>query len=358
MIARGPDSSVSMIYELDPLGDQRWQSFVERHPNASVFHSAGWLEAVRRTYGYQPVVFTTSSPTDELRNGLLFCQVRSWLTGPRMVSLPFSDFCEPLCDSGEFDVLIRHLQSTRDQEDWKYLEIRPVDGDFECEALAAGFRIRDRFLHHRVSLQPSVEDLLLSFHKDSVQRRLQHAERAGLDEQVGRSEKLLKDFYGLFMLTRRRHSVPPQSQGWFRNVIQCMGESLAIRAAYKNEIPIAAVMTLRFRDTVYYKYGCSNARFHNLGAIPFLLWRAMCAAKSSGATEFDLGRTELENTGLITFKNKWARDPRELTYWRFPGSPDDSVRAKWGMKLIKTVFSLMPNRLLTATGRFLYPHIG
>jgi lipid II:glycine glycyltransferase (peptidoglycan interpeptide bridge formation enzyme) len=347
-----------MIYELDPLTDQRWQSFVERHPNASVFHSAGWLEAVRRTYGFQPVVFTTASPADALKNGLLFCRVRSWLTGPRMVSLPFSDYCEPLCDSNEFAVLIRHLQSTRDQKDWKYLEIRPVDGDFESEALAAGFRIRDRFLHHRVSLQPSEEDLLQSFHKDSVQRRLQHAGRAGLDEQVGRSEKLLNDFYGLFMLTRQRHSVPPQSLGWFRNVVQCMGESLEIRAAYKNEIPIASIMTLRFRDTAYYKYGCSNARFHNLGVIPFLFWGAIRAAKSSGATEFDFGRTELENPGLITFKNKWARNPREITYWRFPGSPADSVRARWGVKLLKPVFSLMPNRLLAAAGRFLYPHIG
>jgi hypothetical protein len=349
---------MSIIYELDPLGDRRWQLLLEQHPNASVFHTTGWLEALRSTYGYTPAVFTTSSPTDALRNGLLVCRVRSWLTGRRMVSLPFSDYCEPLCESGEFEFLVRNLQSAWDPRDWKYLEIRPVDGDFTREALATGFRIKDEFLHHRVSLQPSLENLLQSFHKDSVQRRLRHAERAGLAERVGRSDKLLKDFYSLCILTRRRQSLPPQSYGWFQNLVQCLGENLEIRTAYKDEVPIASIMTLRFRDTVYYKYGCSNERFNHLGATPFLFWKAMCAAKSSGASEFDLGRTELDNTGLINFKNKWTRDPQTVTYWKFPGSSEDSVRTEWQMKLLKAVFSLMPSRLLTATGRLLYPHIG
>jgi lipid II:glycine glycyltransferase (peptidoglycan interpeptide bridge formation enzyme) len=347
-----------MIYKLDPLGDPRWQVFVDKHPNASVFHTVGWLEAVRRTYGYNPVVFTTSLPTDELKNGLLFCRVRSWLTGSRMVSLPFSDHCEPLCDSSEFDVLVRYLQAALEHQDWKYLEIRPGDGRFSHNAEVVGFCIKDKYLHHRLSLQPSMKDLMRSFHKDSVQRRLRRADRAGLVEQVGRSEKLLKDFYSLCVLTRQRQSLPPQPYSWFQSVVQCMGENVCIRTAYKNEVPVASILTLRFRGIAYYKYGCSDARFNNLGATPFLLWRAICEAKSSGAVEFDFGRTEMGNTGLIAFKNKWAREPRALTYWRFPGSPADTVRLEWRLKLLKEIFSLMPNRLLTFTGRLLYPHIG
>jgi hypothetical protein len=314
-----------MIYKLDPLGDPRWQALVDRHPNASVFHTTGWLEAVRQTYGYNPVVFTTSSPAHELKNGLLFCRIRSWLTGRRMVSLPFSDYCEPLCDSDEFEVLVHYLQSALDHQDWKYLEIRMVDGRLSRGPEMVGFRVKEKHLLHRVSLQSSPADLFESFHKDSVQRRVQRAERAGVVERVGRSEGLLKDFYGLCLLTRQRQKLPPQPYKWFQNVVQYMGECLQIRTAYKNDIPIASILTLRFRNTVYYKYGCSNTQFNHLGATPFLLWRAIWGAKSNGATEFDLGRTEMDNAGLIAFKNK---------------------------------FSLMPSRLLTATGRFLYPHIG
>ena len=73
--------------------------FISRHESASVFHSPPWLEAVRRTYGYTPVVYTTSPPSSPLSNGIVLCQIDSWLTGRRMVSVPFSDHCEPLLDS-------------------------------------------------------------------------------------------------------------------------------------------------------------------------------------------------------------------------------------------------------------------
>src|SRR5580704_8875031 len=116
------------IYQIDPLTDSRWAELVQNHPRASVFHTVPWLKTLRRTYAYQPLVFTTSPPTSALKNGLVFCRVNSWLTGHRLVSLPFSDHCEPLCDSvEELNFLIRYLQAALDHRDWKHLELRPLD---------------------------------------------------------------------------------------------------------------------------------------------------------------------------------------------------------------------------------------
>ena len=50
------------------------RKFLEKHPAASIFHTPGWLEALRRTYGYEPVAFTTSPPGHPLTNGSPFCQ--------------------------------------------------------------------------------------------------------------------------------------------------------------------------------------------------------------------------------------------------------------------------------------------
>jgi hypothetical protein len=47
------------VYEVNPLTDPRCGALLERHPAASAFHTAGWLEALRRTYGYEPFVVTT-----------------------------------------------------------------------------------------------------------------------------------------------------------------------------------------------------------------------------------------------------------------------------------------------------------
>src|SRR4029434_9539200 len=99
---------------------------VKRHPRPPVSNTPGWLEALRRTYGYEPVVYTTSPPRADLTDGLVLCRIRSRITGRRLVSLPFSDHCEPLTDSPEdLRTLLNFLESTRSTERWKYVEVRP-----------------------------------------------------------------------------------------------------------------------------------------------------------------------------------------------------------------------------------------
>lgn len=346
-------------YQVDPTKDARWAELVERHPRASVFHTVGWLAALQRTYGYEPVVFTTSPPTSELKNGLVFCRIDSWITGRRIVSLPFSDHCEPLCDSEEdVSFLIRHLQSALERQKWKYVELRPINGNFDQTREGIGFLPSATYFLHTLDLRPNVGELFRGFDKDSVQRRIQRAERAGLTEHCGRSDDLLKDFYTLFVITRARHRVPPIPCAWFQNLILSQGKALDIRVAYKGRIPIAAILTLQFREVVYYKYGCSDARFNGFGATPWLLWRAILAAKSSGALTFDMGRTQQDNAGLLAFKNHWVHQPKPLIYWQFPVTPSLVSVSGWKLRVAKRIFSHMPNSLLTATGSFIYRHIG
>jgi Acetyltransferase (GNAT) domain len=347
------------FFQIDPTQDPRWAEFVGRHPKASVFHSVGWLKALRRTYGYEPVVFTTSSPTCELANGLVFCRVKSWLTGRRLVSLPFSDHCEPLCDSvQDLNFLIRYLQTALEHQEWKYVEIRPINVNFGQTGDGIDFIPAATHSLHILDLRPDLGELLRTLDKDSVQRRIRRAERAGLVEKSGRSDDLLKEFYALFVTMRGRHRLPPIPYAWFRNLIHYQGKALEIRLAYKDETPVAGILTLQFRDTVYYKYGCSDAQFNKFGAIPWLLWKAIAAAKSDGAMEFDMGRTEEGNAGLLAFKNHWVPQPKRLVYWKFPDTSSFISENGWKLRMAKRVFSYMPDRLLTITGNLIYRHIG
>jgi Acetyltransferase (GNAT) domain len=348
-----------MIYRIDPTKDARWTEFVKRHPKASVFHSVGWLQALGSTYGYEPVVFTTSPPTEALKNGLVFCRVDSFITGRRLVSLPFSDHCEPLCDSNEeSDNLICNFQAALKNQKVKYVEVRPADDTFSQTLEKNKFQPVTKYYLHILSLTPDLPELFRGLDKDSVQRRIRRADHASLVEQCGRSEGLLKDFYGLFTLTRSRHQVPPTPFAWFRNLVLCQGEALEIRVAYKNETPISAILTIQFKDTVYYKYGCSDARFNQFGATPWLFWKAIVAAKTRNATKFDFGRTEEDNPGLLAFKNHWAPHPRSLIYWRYPDGSSLASVTGWKLRMAKRVFSCLPHRILNIVGNLVYRHIG
>jgi hypothetical protein len=347
------------VYRVNPLSDPRWDTLAAQHPKASAFHQRSWLEALQRTYGYEPIVFTTSSPGAELKNGILFCHINSWLTGHRLVSLPFSDHCEPLCDSiEEMETLIHQSQDFVKSRRWRYLELRPMDEQFGEIASTMGLVPAGRYFLHIIDLRRTVDEIFRGFNKDSVQRRVTRADRAGLVEKSGNSSDLLRDFYNLLVITRSRHHLPPPPYSWYQNLADCEGKSLEIRVAYQDQKPIAAILTLRFRTTTYFKYGCSDARFNKFGATPWLLWKAIAAAKSQGALAFDMGRTQDKNEGLLAFKNNWAPGNRPLNYWRGPAGSSSEITEGWKLGLAKRVFSHLPHGLLVMSGKLMYRHIG
>ncbi len=359
ILAGENNHGLASVHEVDPRGDIRWQSLVERHPHGSIFHHVGWLNALYRSYGYEPTVFTTSPSTSDLENGMLFCRIRSWVTGSRIVSLPFSDHCAPLCDWGtEFGSLIGHLQATRVKQNWKYVEIRPVNGEFDGTAKKLGFETAGKYILHCIDLEPAAEEIFRRLHKDSVQRRIRHAERFGVVEVCGRSQGLLKDFFRLMVRTRARHNLPPQPYHWFKNVLECMGDAADVRLAYMQNVPVAAILALHFKGASYYKYACTDERFHHLGAMPFLLWRLILKAKSIGSRTLDLGRTGSDDSGLITFKNHWTSISQQLTYSVFPSDQSPTFIKDWKLTMFKHFCALLPNGALTAAGRLIYRHIG
>jgi Acetyltransferase (GNAT) domain len=346
-------------YKLDPTQDPRWAKLVERHPKASVFHTVGWLNALRCTYGYEPVAYTTSSPTGDLQNGLVFCRINSRLTGRRLVSLPFSDHCEPVCDStDDLNFLMGYLKTAVGHQNWRYLEVRPIDGNFGQASEANGLLPAATYFLQVLDLRPDLRELFGSLDKDSNQRPILRAERTGLIEKCGRTDDLLKEFYALFAITRDRQQPPPAPYAWFRTLIDCLGEMLEIRVAYKEDIPISAILTLRCKDTLYCKYGCSLVRFNELGGIPWLVWRAIVAGKSNGAAKFEMGRNEEDKAGLLTFKNHWVSQPERLVYWRFPDTSSLDSSNGWRLKMAKHVLSSMPDWSRTIAGKLIYRHIG
>lgn len=357
--ARGSEVSTKAVYQLQPLQDPRWVDLVDRHPCSSVFHTVGWLKALHLTYGYEPIAYTTSPPGVSLGDGLVLCVVASWITGRRLISLPFSDHCEPLWDNAtDRHGFISALEQILHREKLRYIEVRPTQG-FTCTNSCC--HPAQSYCFHRLSLQPDLTTLFGNCHKSSTQRKILRAKREGLICETGRSDALLDAFWNLLVITRRRHLIPPQPRSWFRNLINCFGGALQIRVAYKDDQPVAAILTLRHKDTLVYKYGCSDTRRNNLGGTQLLFWDAIQEAKRDGLRVFDLGRSDCENTGLITFKDRWGSTRSTLTYLRFSPSPlpatSGSQAAEWAKRIARGVVPWLPDRLLRMVGSALYRHI-
>ncbi len=339
------------VFLLDPLADTRWDDLLERHPRASVFHSRGWLDALKRTYGYEPLALTTTGG-GPLQNGLPFCRVRTW-TSRRLVSLPFSDHCEPLVDRpDDLSALLRFFTGHARKGTWRLVELRPRSEVVNGIAAGATYYL------HTLDLARPADLIFKAFHHSSTQRAIRRAEREGVDYEAGRSEAQLSSFYGLLRLSRRRHGLPPQPLAWFRNLVTCMGDSLTIHVATRAGEPIAAILTLSFKKTMVYKYGGSDANHHPLGAMPFLFWRAILDAKTQGIDELDLGRSDVDQPGLVAFKEHLGAARSTLTYYTYPERRTGRAWRGSVSRAARRLAAHLPDAALDLTGRMLYKHLG
>jgi GNAT acetyltransferase-like protein len=338
---------------IDPLTDPRWRTIVERHPAAGIFHTPEWLLALQRTYRYQTLAYVGLGFRDEIICGIPFCKVRSLITGRRLVSLPFSDHCQPLVSNAdELNELLSAVQSDVRRQRLNYVEIRPISD----EPPVGELQETSESTLHRLDLSRGEKTLLNGFHKSCILRKLRSEDALSYAED--RSDRFLAAFYRLLVLTRRRHQIPPQPFAWFKHLRDCMGEALSVHLALKDEIPVASIVTLSFKHVLTYKYSCSDSAYNADGGTIRLMWRVIRNSAARGALELDLGRSDLDNSGLIAFKNRWGSVQTRLLYFRYPAACKTAIRPSPIALAAKRLLTRMPDRLFTAVGGLLYRHVG
>jgi hypothetical protein len=347
---------VSAAHGIDP-GDARWREFLGGSTTATVFHSSEWMQALTTTYGYECRVLVSSDSDGQVTGGLPYCVMKALLSGRRVVSLPFSDYCGPLATSPvQLEQLLIGIKTVLQDACISDLEMRGCGGGGVAHSL--GFSPGERFLRHVIELGDGLERVEGRYHKSCVVRKVARARRESVQVVCGTGCDEVEAFYRLLVITRRRHGYPPPPLEWFKCLAKVLPGSSFVVLKHMNR-PVAAIVSLRFNDVVYYKYGASDERFHHLGVMPFLYAYMVKSAFESGALRVDLGRTELSNTGLADFKERFGAVRSEVVYWRY-GSPRSSSFAGAGalMKMARFVVSKSPRALLPHLGNILYPHSG
>ncbi|WP_348266547.1 GNAT family N-acetyltransferase [Edaphobacter paludis] len=344
------------VYKLDPLTDPRWPAFLSAHPESSIFHTAGWLRALHLSYRYSPIAFTTAQG-DSLSNALVFCEVRSWLTGRRLISLPFSDHCQPLAVGRDLSEILEYLQQSRITHGWKYIELRPAKNNPLSPAQHC-YADSERFSFQTIDLRPNLAAIYQRFHSSCIRRKIKRAEREGLVYEAGTSDDLLRKFGYLLLLTRRRHKLPPQPASWFNNIVRSLGPAVTVHLLSKDSVPIASMLTLTHKATLVYKYGCSDGHFNPLGGVPLLFWKVIQQAHEAGIETFDLGRSGNEDPGLIAFKEHLGAETSSLTYYRSPAPHTQEIKSpNMVSALARHAVSHLPDPLFAGVGQLLYRHM-
>jgi len=346
---------------IDPSNDQRWNSFILHHQSGSLYHHWLWKELIQKTYGYQPFYFILEAG-DAIRAAMPFFFINSHLTGTRMVSLPFSDCCIPLVnDSSEFAMLFEGAAAQLKNLNASYIELR---SKIDIEPIN-GFDLKkeENYRNHVLELYGSIEEVQEKFHKSCVKRVIKKVQSCDLTLVRGNKAKDMKAFYHLYVLTRKRHGLPPQPYKFFENMWDLFypSDMLNVLLAVNGSTPVSGIILSKFKDTMYYLYGGSNSKFHHLGPNHLLLWKAIQMAHSEGLKYFDFGRTAVDNQGLLDFKRRWGTKEYKIISYTYPKMKKQKLLfnrngAKSG--LFYSLTKKLPTPILELGGNLFYKHWG
>lgn len=340
---------------VNPLDIEGWDELVSALPESSFFHSSAWVRVLSETYRYKPTYFALFE-NDKLLGLLPVMDVKSSLTGHRGVSLPFSDFCQPLlCDGIRFCDLFESVVSYGKKRGWRYIELRGG------QQLLSNAVPSQTFLIHTLSLLPD-EDKVMAKFRDSTRRNIKKAAAEGVTAKIFYTTDAVKEFYRLNCLTRRAHGLPPQPYLFFEAIhrhIISKGYGFVILAQLRNK-PMVGNMYFHFGNKGIYKYGASDRQYQKFRANNLAMWEAIRWFCRNGHKELHFGRTDPDHQGLRQFKMGWGVDERPISYYRYEIDCEAFVRVGTGgmSKMGKKMLSLAPLPVLRTIGTLLYRHLG
>jgi hypothetical protein len=129
------------------------------------------------------------------------------------------------------------------------------------------------------------------------------------------------------------------------------------RQRFRNQSRVQGLNPDR-RDTFVAIPGNCLLQIRLLGPRFQTVWRNSVAALASHGGGKKHRGTDNDNAGLLAFKNHWVSAYERLLYWRFPARAGHNMSESWKLKMVKHLFSHMPQALLVMSGRLVYRHIG
>jgi len=334
------------------------KGFLESTPEASVYHAAEWRDAVIATYGYS-AEYLASLEKGRIAALLPLMLVKSWLTGTRLVSLPFANICGPIGRRDHFPALLDRALALAGERKAKALEIRTQAGlnTFEDPRFASV----SFFLTSIMDLDPDPQKIWKAFPSGGIRTEVRQAEKRGLTVERATTLDDLARFYDLFARLRLKFGVPPQPYAFFLNLWNHLGpDHSRLYVARHEGRTIGGLFSLGFGTALCGSYIGSDPAYRPSRVHQILYWKTIEAACLEGYKMFDFLRTAKKDEGIRFFKQRWNAREVDLEYRYYPEVRGTAATVEETGKyaLLTGVLKHAPFFVGKAVGGMIYRHTG
>lgn len=343
-----------VIKIINPVNFAGWNDLILQMNGYSIFHSSQWAELLSGSYGYNPCYFVVE------KEGVITAVfpmmiINSFITGRRIVSLPYTDFCKPLfTEKISFNFLFDEIINFGKKENLNFIEFKD-DNPQNGSDVSSTFQYR-----HKLSLCKSEDEIFSDFRK-GTKSSIKKAIKQGVTVKIDNSPDSIEKFCRMNHVTRKRHGLPPQPTSFFTKLYKYIigkGSGFVV-LAQKNNQEVAGAVYLTFGKKVLYKYSASYPQYQNLMANNLVMWEAIKFSINNNYDEIDFGITESENEGLRIYKNGWGVEEAKVFLYKYDLRKDKYVEINTRVSGVHNkIFNKTPIPLLKLFSSVFYKHFG
>ncbi|MBP1202560.1 FemAB-related protein (PEP-CTERM system-associated) [Duganella sp. 1411] len=328
-----------------PQDRARWDDFVQRCPDATFFHRAGWQRVIETVFGH-PTWFLYAESAGKIRAILPLAQIKSLLFGNTLCSLPFCVYGGiAATDEQAAAAVDNEAQALAARLGVDHLEYRQLRGRH------ADWVARDVYATFRKPLLSDPEHNLLAIprkHRAMVRKGMASGLASGIDADTER-------FFTCYADSVHRLGTPVFSRRYFRELQREFGDDCEVLSVEHAGEVVSSVLSFHFRGEILPYYGGGGEAARKLAANDFMYWEVMRRACEDGCRLFDFGRSKL-GTGSFAYKKNWGFEPQPLHYecqLHRAGRVGDVQPLNPRFRLLIKAWRLLPLPLANALG----PHI-
>ena len=315
-------------------------SYIDNHPNGTIFHTPYMFEVYRETPNYEPFAYYAVNGKRQIKamlTGVIQTVRPGFLSSLSkravMMQAPIFDEIEAL------DFLLSEYSKIMNHK-VVYTEVRNhYDPESISQSmLTSGFKYEDH-LNIIVDLSQD-EDILWQQIHSKRRNEIRKAEKNGVkvkrlsDEYLVESFSIIKEVY-----ERAKLPLPPIL--FFENALRNSNKYLGmgIYGACLNDYLIGIMIILQYKNIVYDLYAGSKSKYYDKNPNDIIPWEVFKQCKNAGKTIFDFGGAGKPNVpyGVRDYKMKFGG--KLVNYGRFTlvHNPIKMKLAETGFKIYQKV---------------------
>ena len=282
----------------------RWDAFVGECRGATFFQRAGWRQVIEEVFRHR-THFLYAEREGRIEGVLPLAQVRSFLFGNALVSLPFAVYGGVVAETAEAATALENeAQALGERLGVGRLELRNV------AARHPDWPTQDLYVTFRKEILPDAEANMLAIPRKQramVRKGIKSALRSEIDPAPER-------FFALYADNVHRHGTPALPKRYFEALRRVFGADCEVLTVVDLAgRPLSSVLSFYFRDEVLPYYAGDDTTARDLAANDFKYWELMRRAGERGLRVFDYGRSK-QGSGSYAFKKNWGFLPQPLHY--------------------------------------------